>query len=168
MKYPAADLDETLYNPERQLDVHIIEELSKCEWIEQGKNPVITGKISSGKSHLANALCICALRQFKTARYMKAGQSINELSRAEKLDTYQEELDLFAGYDLLVVDDFGLMNMDVNKCRNLFEVFDSRDPHKSNFVISQFSLSAWYDMFRIILMQRRALHACLAEPTAWR
>lgn len=37
MKYPAADLDETLYNPERQLDVRIIEELSKCEWIEQGK-----------------------------------------------------------------------------------------------------------------------------------
>lgn len=37
LKYPAADLDETLYNPERQLDVHIIEELSKCEWIEQGK-----------------------------------------------------------------------------------------------------------------------------------
>ncbi|MFR2836811.1 MAG: ATP-binding protein [[Clostridium] nexile] len=30
LKYPAADLDETLYNPERQLDVRIIEELSKC------------------------------------------------------------------------------------------------------------------------------------------
>lgn len=138
MKYPAADLDETLYNPERQLDVRIIEELSKCEWIEQGKNLVITGKTSSGKSYLANALCICALRQFKTVRYMKASQLINELSKAEKLDTYQEELNLFAGYDLLVVDDFGLMNMDVNKCRNLFEVFDSRDPHKSILVISQF------------------------------
>lgn len=37
LKYPAADLDETIYNPEQQLDVHIIEELSKCEWIEQGK-----------------------------------------------------------------------------------------------------------------------------------
>lgn len=117
LKYPAVDLDETIYNPERQLDVHVIEELSKCEWIEQGKNLVITGKTSSGKSYLANALCICALRQFKTARYMKASQLINELSKAEKLDVYQEELNLFAGYDLLVVDDFGLMNLDVNKCR---------------------------------------------------
>lgn len=131
LKYPAADLDEMIYNLERQLDVHIIEELSKCEWIKQGKNLVITGKISSGKSYLANALCICALRQFKTARYMKASQLINELSKAEKLDTYQEEINLFAGYDLLVVDDFELMNMDVDKCRNLFEVFDSRDPHKN-------------------------------------
>ena len=28
LKYPAADLDETLYNPERQLDVRIIEAVS--------------------------------------------------------------------------------------------------------------------------------------------
>ena len=159
LKYPAADLDETLYNPERQLDVRIIEELSKCEWIEQGKNLVITGKTSSGKSYLANALCICALRQFKTVRYMKASQLINELPKAEKLDTYQEELNLFAGYDLLVVDDFGLMNMDVNKCRNLFEVFDSRDPHKSILVISQFPVPAWYDMFQ----DHTYAEACLAR-----
>ena len=36
LKYPAADLGDTIYHPERQLDAHIIEELSKCEWIEQG------------------------------------------------------------------------------------------------------------------------------------
>ena len=64
------------------------------------------------------------------------------------MDNYQEELSIYAGYDLLVVDDFGLMSMDVNKCRNLFEVFDSRDPHKSILVISQFPVSSWYDMFQ--------------------
>lgn len=159
LKYPAADLDKTLYDPERQLDVRIIEELSKCEWIDQGKNLVITGKTSSGKSYLANALCICALRQFKTARYIKASQLINELSKAEKLDTYQEELNQFASYELLVVDDFGLMNLDVNQCRNLFEVFDSRDPHKSILVISQFPVSAWYDMFQ----DHTYAEACLAR-----
>ena len=90
---------------------------------------------------------------------MKASQLINELSKAEKLDIYQEELNLFAGYDLLVVDDFGLMNMDVNKCRNLFEVFDSRDPHKSILVISQFPVSAWYDMFQ----DHTYAEACLAR-----
>ena len=159
LKYPAADLDDTIYHPERQLDAHIIEELSKCEWIEQGKNLVITGKTSSDKSYLANALCICALRQFKTARYIKASQLINELSKAEKLDNYQEELSIYAGYDLLVVDDFGLMSMDVNKCRNLFEVFDSRDPHKSILVISQFPVSSWYDMFQ----DHTYVEACLAR-----
>lgn len=159
LKYPAADLDDTIYDAERQLDVRIIEELSKCEWIEQGKNLVITGKTSSGKSYLANALSICALRQFKTVRYVKASYLINELSRAEKLDTYQDTLNQFASYDLLVVDDFGLMNMEVNKCRNLFEVFDSRDPHKSILVISQFPVSSWYDMFQ----DHTYAEACLAR-----
>ena len=115
--------------------------------------------IPGQQGHGSRIIHICALRQFKTARYMKASQLINELSKAEKLDTYQEELNLFAGYDLLVVDDFGLMNMDVNKCRNLFEVFDSRDPHKSILVISQFPVSAWYDMFQ----DHTYAEACLAR-----
>lgn len=117
LKYPAADLDDSIYEPDRMLDAHVIEELAKCAWIEQGKNLIITGKTSSGKSYIANALCICALRQFKTVRYIKASQLINDLSRAEKMDTYQELLAEMSGYNLLVVDDFGLMDMDINKCR---------------------------------------------------
>lgn len=159
LKYPVADLDDTLYDPERQLDAHIIEELSKCTWIEQGRNLIITGKTSSGKSYLANALSICALRQFKSARYIKASQLINELSKAEKLDTYQDVLNQMAAYDLLVVDDFGLMNLDINKCRNLFEVFDSRDPHKSILVISQIPVSSWYDLFQ----EHTYAEACLTR-----
>lgn len=159
LKYPAADLDDSIYEPDRMLDAHVIEELAKCAWIDQGKNLIITGKTSSGKSYIANALCICALRQFKTVRYIKASQLINDLSRAEKMDTYQELLTEMSGYNLLVVDDFGLMDMDINKCRNLFEIFDSRDPHKSTVVISQFPVSAWYDMFR----DHTYAEACLAR-----
>ena len=83
LKYPSADLDDTIYDPSRQLDTAIIEVLAKCDWIDQGRNLIITGKTSSGKSYLANALAICALKKFKTARYLKASGIINELARAE-------------------------------------------------------------------------------------
>ena len=159
LKYPGADFDDSIYDPERMLDTHVIEELSKCKWVEQGKNLIITGKTSSGKSYLANALCICALREFKTVKYIKASQLINELAKAEKTDGYQELLNQMAAYDLLAVDDFGLMNLDINKCRNLFEVFDSRDPHKSTLVVSQIPVSAWYDMFQ----EHTYAEACLAR-----
>lgn len=159
LKYPGADFDDSIYDPERMLDIRVIEELSKCEWIDHGKNLIITGKTSSGKSYLANALCISALRQFKTVKYIKASQLINELSKAEKLDNYQEVLNQYAAYDLLAVDDFGLMNLDINKCRNLFEVFDSRDPHKSILVISQIPVASWYDMF----LEHTYAEACLAR-----
>ena len=147
LKYPAADLDDTIYDPSRQLDTAIIEELAKCDWIDHGRNLVITGKTSSGKSYLANALAICALKKFKTVRYYKASSIINELAKAEKLGTYQETLNQFAEYDLLLVDDFGLMNLDLDKCRNLFEVFDCRDPYKSILLVSQIPVSSWYDLF---------------------
>ena len=159
LKYPGADFDDSIYDPERMLDIRVIEELSKCEWIDHGKNLIITGKTSSGKSYLANELCISALRQFKTVKYIKASQLINELSKAEKLDNYQEVLNQYAAYDLLAVDDFGLMNLDINKCRNLFEVFDSRDPHKSILVISQIPVASWYDMF----LEHTYAEACLAR-----
>ena len=34
LKYPAADLDSSIYDPERQLNTHVIELLSKCDWID--------------------------------------------------------------------------------------------------------------------------------------
>ena len=128
---------------------------AKCNWIQQGKNLIVTGKSSSGKSYLANALCICSLRRFKTVKYIKANQLINELSKAEKMDNYQEVLNQMASYEY----DFGLMNLDINRCRNLFEVFDSRDPHKSILVISQIPVASWYDMFQ----EHTYAEACLAR-----
>ena len=121
--------------------------LAKCHWIEEGKNLVITGKTSSGKSYFSNALAICAIRQFKTVKYYKASILINELSRAEKNETYNEFTSQLSSYDLLIVDDFGLMNLDIDKCRNLFEVFDSRDPYKSILLVSQIPVKSWYDLF---------------------
>lgn len=159
LKYPSADLDETIYDPERMIASNIVEELAKCDWIKQGRNLIITGKTSSGKSYLANALCICALRRFHTVRYVKASQLIGNLARAEKLDTMQEVINEMASYELLAIDDFVLMERDINKFRNLFEVLDSRDPYKSTLVISQIPMSSWYDIFK----EHTYAEACLTR-----
>ena len=65
LRYPAADLDETIYRPERQLDTQTIERLSTCHWIEEGKNLIVTGSSASGKTYLINAFCVTAMKQSK-------------------------------------------------------------------------------------------------------
>lgn len=43
LKYPAADLDSSIYDPERQLNTHVIELLAKCDWIDEPNNLLMTG-----------------------------------------------------------------------------------------------------------------------------
>lgn len=40
-------------------------------------------------------------------------------------DTYMDQLTLLSKADLLAIDDFGLMELDVDKCRDLFKTIDS-------------------------------------------
>ncbi|MCC2728236.1 ATP-binding protein, partial [Blautia sp. MSK22_86] len=58
LKYPAADLDSSIYDPERQLNTHVIELLAKCDWIDEPNNLLMTGGAGAGKTHIACALCI--------------------------------------------------------------------------------------------------------------
>lgn len=161
LRYPAADLDDSIYDPARKLNTEAIERLSTCEWIEQGKNLLVTGMSSSGKTYLCNALCVCALRELKTVRYIKANHLILELEDARVKETYLEYITAISKLDLLVIDDFGLMTLDLDKCRDLFEVIDGRDGHRSTIIISQFPIKSWYDIFK----DHTYADACLARIT---
>ena len=147
LRYPTADLDETIYQPERQLDTQAIERLSTCHWIDEGKNLIVTGSSASGKTYLINALCITAMRQSRHVRYIKANTLMSEMEQARIKSTNLDYLNRLTRLDLLVIDDFGLMDLDLDKCRDLFEVLDCRDGRKSTVVISQFPVRSWFDMF---------------------
>jgi DNA replication protein DnaC len=161
LRYPAADLDGTIYDPDRLLDTSAIESLSTCGWIDEGRNLLISGKSSSGKTYLANALSVAALRQFKTVRYIKASRLMSELEQARIKETYMEIVDRFSKYDLLVIDDFGLMILDPDMCRDLFEVIDGRDGRRSTIVISQLPVASWFDLFA----ESTYADACLTRLT---
>jgi len=161
LRYPAADLDESIYDPERRLDTTVIERLASCNWIDEGKNLLITGPTSGGKSYLANALCIAAIRQFKAVRYIKASTLMGELERARMQSDYLNYLEKMMRLDLLAIDDFGLMELDLDKCRDLFEVIDGRDGRRSTLVISQLPVIKWFDMFA----DSTYADACLSRMT---
>lgn len=161
LRYPYADLDETIYDPARKLDTDAIERLATCHWIDEGKNLLLTGMTSSGKTHLSNALCISPLRQLKTVRYIRANTLMLELEQARLKSTYLEYVTALSKLDLLTIDDFGLMELNLDKCRDLFEVIDGWDGRRSTIIISQFTIKSWFDLFR----EHTYADACLVRIT---
>lgn len=147
LKYPAADFDKSIYDPDRLLDTEMIEKLSTCDWITEGKNLIITGATGAGKSYIASALCVSALHQFKTVKYIRANTLMNELEQARIKSTFLDYINAMAKYDLLVIDDFGLMELDLDKCRDLFEVIETREARKSMIIVSQLPVKSWYQLF---------------------
>lgn len=84
---------------------------------------------------------------FIRLRYIRANTLMNEMDQAKLQDSYMTYLNALTRLDLLVIDDFGLMDLDLNRCRDLFEVIDSRDSLRSTMVVSQLPVSSWYELF---------------------
>ena len=87
LKQPAADLDSSLYDPERQLNTHVIELLAKGDWIDEPNNLLITGGAGVGKTHVACALCVTALHQMRTVKYIRANYLLQESAHAHSEDS---------------------------------------------------------------------------------
>ena len=78
---------------------------------------------------------------------------MGEMEQARIKSTNLDYLNKLTKLDLLVIDDFGLMDLNLDKCRDLFEILDTRDGRKSTVVISPFPVSTWFDMFSSHLYQ---------------
>lgn len=148
LRYPDASFDETIYDSQRSLDTVTIEGLIDCNWIAEGRNLLITGNAGTGKSYLACALAINALKQFKSVRYAKTSAMIYELESAVLKNEYLDYIGKLSKLDLLILDDFGMMDLNPDMCRNLFELIDAREGRRSIIVISQLPISSWYALFK--------------------
>lgn len=162
LKYPDADFDEAIYQPDRLLDTHVIERLQTCEWIDEPKNLLITGSAGAGKTHIANALCICALQQMRSVKYIRANTLLQESEKARQCGESYDYINKMAEYDLLVIDDFGLMELDMDKCRDLFEIIETRDCRKATMIVSQLPVIKWWDLFN----DNTYADACLSRMTS--
>lgn len=155
LKYPAADLASSIYDSERQINTHVIELLANCDWIAEPNNLLMTGGAGAGKTHIACALCITAIHQNCSVKYIRANTLLKESDHARQKGIYFEYTNEMAAYDLMVIDDFGLMDLDVEKCRDLFEIIESRDCRKATIIISQIPVAGWYQFFWRFYLCRR-------------
>ena len=95
-------------------------------------------------------------------KYIRANRLLQESEKARDEGKAFEYTNEMADYDLLVIDAFGLMNLDIDKCLALFEVIETRDSRKSTIIVSQLPVIKWWDLFG----DNTYADACLSRMTS--
>lgn len=141
-----ACMEEMVFAQDRNLDKSNFLRLAGCDYLEKKENVIITGATGVGKSHIASALgneaCI---KGYKTL-YCNVGKLLSLLKMKRSDGSYIREIQRLERQDLLILDDFGLAQLDTQNRLDLLEIIEDRHGKKSTVVTSQLPLTKWHDV----------------------
>lgn len=139
-----ANLQDIIYSTERNIKKESIALMADCSFIERAQNVIITGATGSGKSFLAcaigNQACLHAYRTL----YFNMNRFTEQLSLAKLQGTYIKWLNQLKKADLIILDDFGLQQLDQNAKLALLQILEDRYDYKSTIIVSQLPIEHWY------------------------
>lgn len=129
----------------RSLDKSLVIRLADCQWIKKHNNLIITGSTGVGKSYLACAFAEKACREGFSALYLRTSKLFEDLSLAKGDGRYLKLLSSYAKTDLLVLDDYGLLELNQEQRHDLLEILEDRHGLKSTLVTSQLPVENWHE-----------------------
>ena len=134
------------FTAERLADKDLIMRLATGNFIQARENILISGPTGVGKSFIASALGhqACSLG-YKTIYYHTA-KLFQKLYGARADNTLYKELLKIEKHDLLILDDFGLQNLEKQHRDLLMEIIEDRHNGRSTIIASQLPVNQWYNI----------------------
>ncbi|MDA8211618.1 MAG: IS21-like element helper ATPase IstB [Clostridia bacterium] len=118
-------------------------ELATCRYITEKRNVIAIGNSGTGKSHLAGALGLEAIRQGFTVRFKRASDLVNQMSEAQNERQLSKYIKTLNNCHLLICDELGYLNFDLQGASLLFQVFAARYEVSSTMVTTNLEFSKW-------------------------
>ncbi len=140
---PGACVEDIEYHADRNLDQTQIARLSGCDYIAERHNVILLGATGSGKTYLACALGMSAIRNFLTVRYMRLPDLLTELAIARGNGTYRKVIQQYKKPSLLILDEWLLYPLKETEARDLLEIAEARYKRASTIFCSQFDIPGW-------------------------
>nr|WP_312717054.1 ATP-binding protein [Sphingobacterium multivorum] len=128
------------------LDKGLITTLATGEYIKKGDPILISGATGCGKSFLSSALGHHACTQGYKVMYFNLQKLLLKTKMARREGTLHKLMDRISKTDLLIVDDFGLVNLDQQQRLDLMEIIEDRHAKASTIIASQLPVASWYDV----------------------
>ena len=144
-RYHAA-IEEISYGSDRNLDKTMMTRLTDCSFIKRSENILICGPTGVGKSFISSALGNQACNQGFKVLYFNTQKLFTRLRMSKADGSYMREINRIEKTDLLILDDFGLQQMDDQNRMAFLEIIEDRHGLKSTIISSQLPVSLWHDV----------------------
>lgn len=142
---PSATLEGIEYYEDRGLDRAEMSRYATCAYIEEEHHIILKGATGSGKTYLACALGNAACRKFKTVRYVRMPELLDELTIARAESQFRKVTKAYAKTDLLILDEWLMRPLSLQQSYGLFEIIEARTKHGSTIFCTQYDTDGWYD-----------------------
>jgi DNA replication protein DnaC len=125
-----------------QLSAAVVRELTNAQFIEEGRNVILVGRSSTGKTTVAKILGHAACQRGLSVTYATMNDMLASLHAAKADGTYRKVFRRLWTPALLVIDDAGFATLDRENTSELFRLVCARY-RRSSIVVTNLPFKRW-------------------------
>lgn len=118
-------------------------DLRSLAFIDAAQDFVFYGQTGRGKTHLAIAVGSACVRAGKAVRFYTAAELAMALGQAKREHALEAMMKDIARNDLVILDEFGYVPLDIDSARLLFQVVSSCYEKRSMILTTNIEFSKW-------------------------
>ncbi|MBA2322334.1 MAG: ATP-binding protein [Deltaproteobacteria bacterium] len=131
---------------DRQPTLHrgVIEQIASLDFISRASNLVFIGPTGVGKTGLAIGVLLKALQAGRRGYFVLAQNLFDEMYRSLADRSSRRLLNRLAGYDLLVIDEMGYLNLRPEQSNIFFKLMEERYGKRSTIITTNLEYEEWH------------------------